>query len=88
MLRISEISLSDEAATLRLEGEMIGHNILEVRRAVEEFLTAGIRLPLDVADLLFADRDGIAFLRELAGHKVELINCSPFLNEQLKEVIN
>lgn len=88
MLRISEVSLSNEAAMLRLEGEMIGHNVLEARLAIEKFLAVGIRMTLDVAELLFADRDGIAFLRELVGHRVELINCSPFLSEQLKEVIN
>ncbi|MDX2044118.1 MAG: hypothetical protein SF097_23095 [Acidobacteriota bacterium] len=87
MLKISEISLSEEAAKLRLEGEMIGQNVLEARQALKSFLAAGIRLTLDVTDLLFADRDGIAFLQELAGLRVEFINCSPFLSEQLKEAV-
>lgn len=88
MLRISEISLSNDTATLRLEGKMIGSGVAEARRVIEDFLVAGVRLTLDVTELLFADRAGIALLNELAGRQVELVNCSPFLTEQLKEADN
>lgn len=85
MLRISEIQVSDDAAILRLEGEMSGHRVQEARRVMEEFLRANRRMTLDVTELLFADRDGIALLQELSRRQVELINCSPFLAEQLAE---
>lgn len=85
MLRISEIQVSDDAAILRLEGEMSGHRVQEARRVMEEFLRANRRMTLDVTELLFADRDGIALLRELIRRQVKLINCSPFLTEQLAE---
>lgn len=86
MLRISEVGLSDDATALRLEGEMIGAGVKEVRQVIEKLLASGFPLTLDLAELLFVDRDGIALFRELAGHQVEFINCSPFLNEQLKDV--
>ncbi len=88
MLRISEVELLDGATTLRLEGEVIGAGVEEVRQVIEKSLGKGIRLTLDLAELLFVDRDGVALFRELAGSQVQFINCSPFLNEQLKDAIN
>lgn len=88
MLRISEVGLLDDATTLRLEGEMVGARVEEVRQVIEKSLLAGLRLTLDLSELLFVDRDGVALFRELAGQQVEFINCSPFLSEQLKDAIN
>ena len=88
MLRISEVELLDDATTLRMEGEMIGAGVEEVRQLIAQSLAAGQRLTLDLAELRFVDRDGVALFRELAGHQVQFINCSPFLNEQLKDAIN
>ncbi len=88
MLRISEVELLNDAMTLRLEGEMIGAAVEEVRQLIAQSLAAGQRLTLDLAELRFVDRDGVALFKELAGHQVQFINCSPFLNEQLKDAIN
>jgi ABC-type transporter Mla MlaB component len=64
---------------------MIGPWVVEVRRCCEEFLAKGRRLALDLANVSFVDRDGIVLLQELVGRRVALVNCSPFLVEQLKE---
>jgi len=85
MLRISEIELTGEAATLRLEGRILKTMVGEVKSACEQHLSKGYRLTLDVADLSFADRDGIALLQELIQRGVALSNCSPFLIEELKQ---
>jgi len=88
MLRISERCLSNQAAALRLEGRVIGPWVLEARRSCEKFLAHGRRLTLDLAEVSFVDRDGIALLRELMGRQVTFVNCSPFLTEQLKEDVS
>lgn len=85
MVRISEIELTGEAATLRLEGRVLKALVGEVKSACEEHLSKGYRLTLDLADLSFADREGIALLQELMERGVALTNCSPFLNEELKQ---
>ncbi|HZS06551.1 MAG TPA: hypothetical protein VFD58_17070 [Blastocatellia bacterium] len=84
MLRISVDNLSDEAATLRLEGRVVGPLVEEARASSEQHLAAGCRLTLDLAEVTFADREGIALLRELMQRQVSFINCSPFMAEQLK----
>ena len=84
MLRISEVGLSNGRKTLRLEGEVIGTGVAEVGQLVEKMLAAGEALTMDLAELLFVDREGVNLFRELAQRHVEFVNCSPFLNEQLK----
>lgn len=88
MLRISEIELNGDAATLRLEGHVGRTQVGEVKNTCEEHLSKGHRLTLDLADLLFADRAGIALLQELMRRGVALINCSPFLNEELNQAVS
>lgn len=88
MLRVSEVGSTEDAATLRLEGEVIGSDVEQVRQVIEQSLAAGVHLTLDLAELLFVDREGIALFRKLAGCQVEFINSSPFLTEQLKDAIN
>ena len=85
MLRISEIELNGDAATLRLEGRAVGTLVAEVESACEQHLSKGHRLRLDLADLSFADRAAIALLQKLRRRGVALTNCSPFLNEELKQ---
>jgi ABC-type transporter Mla MlaB component len=84
MLRISEMGQPGEGMALRLEGELIGPWVIEVRKACEPFLSNGGGLTLDLADVLLVDRAGIALLKEFKRVQVGLVNCSPFLTEQLK----
>ncbi|HEY7913989.1 MAG TPA: STAS domain-containing protein [Blastocatellia bacterium] len=85
MLRISEANIPGEGTALRLEGEMIGPWVEEVRKACEPYLNGGSCLMLDLADISFIDRSGIALLKELLYSQVRLVNCSSFITEQLKE---
>jgi ABC-type transporter Mla MlaB component len=87
MLRITEIERNGDAATLRLEGRAVGALVAEVENACEWHLSKGHRLKLDLADLSFADRAAIALLQELKRRGVALTNCTPFLNEELKQAV-
>jgi anti-anti-sigma regulatory factor len=89
MLRITQVTtVSDhKAAVLRLEGQVVGRWVEELRRVCDETMGAnGHLLVLDLADVLFIDVDGIALFRELAARHVSLTNSSLFVTEQLKEV--
>jgi hypothetical protein len=56
-----------------------------VRKACEPFLNSSSSLTLDLADISFVDRSGIALFKELLNSQVRLVNCSSFITEQLKE---
>jgi ABC-type transporter Mla MlaB component len=86
MLRISEAGSSNDGIILRLEGEVIGPWISELQKVCEQTLASGHRLALDLCDVSFIDRNALSLFQELMRRRVRLINCSPFLVEQLREV--
>ena len=85
MLRISMIIESEQSVRLVLEGWLVGPWVDELRKESEQQLSEMKPLRLDLGKVLFADPRGVALLRELAGRRVEYLNCSAFLSRQLKE---
>ena len=83
MLKISE-PVANHAATLKLEGRLIGPWVDELKNACERYLTAKQSIILDFADVTFADRTGLALLRRLRARGVRWVNCSPFLEAELR----
>jgi anti-anti-sigma regulatory factor len=87
MLRIATSEPSTQPVTLTLEGRVIGPWVEELRRASERVLGEGRRLVLDLAQVSFVDRDGIALFGLLRDRGVALRHCSPFVTEQLRGVL-
>jgi ABC-type transporter Mla MlaB component len=84
VLRISRVEATDEALTLRLEGQVRGPWVEELRRLCEQWLATGSELRLDLTDVSFMDRHGVALCHCLRERKVVLLHYSPFVAEQLK----
>ena len=84
MLLISKPQTDERTVTLRLEGQITGPWVDELRRACEKLPGNGHRLTLDLTDVTFADPSGVALLVNLLGKKIDLAGCSPFLQEQMK----
>jgi anti-anti-sigma factor len=74
-----------EITTLKLEGQIRGEWVNELRRVCLEILLkpAG-QLVLDLGEVSFIDATGLELFRELSAERVSLRNCSPFTAEQLK----
>jgi ABC-type transporter Mla MlaB component len=94
MLRISKRAAADEnaATCLRLEGQVTGPWVEELRRVVTEAAgsnghTKGT-LVIDLAGVSFLDADGLALFHELATRRARFTNCSSFVAEQLRGVAN
>ena len=86
MLRISEVSLSDDAMALRLEGRLVGPRVAEFRTCCERVLASGQRLALDLDEVTFVEREALTLFDYLDKHGTTSINCSPFVGEQLKQI--
>jgi anti-anti-sigma regulatory factor len=90
MLKISDTATTEEPVFLRLEGQVRGPWVEELRRACDQILGknghVGNRLVLDLAEVSFIDADGLTLFRQLTARRVLVTNCSPFVAEQLKEV--
>ena len=76
--------MGSDSITFQIEGRVIGPWVVELRTFCERFLGKGYRLTLDLSDVSFVDREGVAALRDLVNQKTTLINCPLFLVEQLK----
>ncbi len=87
MLKISEPT-AKHATTLKLEGRLIGPWVQQLRETCEARLAGARRVRLDLTDLAYADRSGVSLLIDLRAHGAELVNCSPFLAEELKSAAN
>lgn len=85
MLRISTTETPDIPAVLKLEGQIVGAWTQELSDASEQILADGRHLTLDLLDVSLVDRSGFDLLASLSNRKVALVNCSPFLEEQLRQ---
>ena len=84
MVRISVTGSGPDAVTLLLEGQLIGEAVNELDLSCEQALANGRRLILDLAGVLFIDREGVALFHRLATRNVSIVNCSGFVTELLK----
>ncbi len=84
MLRISRVASPPGAVTLRLEGQVGGPWMEELRRLCEQCLATGSEVILDLTDVSFIDLDGVALCHHLHSRNVTFLHCSPFVAEQLK----
>lgn len=84
-MKITVVESSSEGVRLRVEGRLTGRWVEELRKTCDlHAINAGIRLILDLADVSFADAEGIKLLRELSIRWVTLFNPSSLVAEQLK----
>jgi STAS domain len=84
VLRIELLDRKDGTATLELAGRVVGPWVDELSRSCERILGVGGTLSVDLGGVSFVDRHGVEFLKALRTRAVALVNCSPFVAEQLK----
>jgi hypothetical protein len=85
MLKITVVESSSEAVRLRVEGRLTGRWIEELQRTCDmHALGEGVGLTLDLADVSFADAEGIELLKNLRNRLVTLLSPSTLVAEQLK----
>jgi len=84
MLRISVNEVVGEGVTLCLDGQVAGRWVKLLQKTCEAELKKGARVTIDLRNVSFADRDGIALLRSLTDCRVELLNALPFIAEQIR----
>ena len=83
MLRVTVIQESGRVITLRVEGDVKGRWVAELRRACEDVLSGDVRLILDLGAVSFVDLQGTALFAALRERHVDFVNASSFIAEQL-----
>jgi ABC-type transporter Mla MlaB component len=84
MLKISEIKSTNHARTLRFEGQLVGPWVDEARGTCEQLLKERQSLRVELGDVDYLDKSGAALLLDLRSRGVSLVECSVFIEQQLK----
>ncbi|HEX5220349.1 MAG TPA: STAS domain-containing protein [Verrucomicrobiae bacterium] len=87
MLKISEDRQDQQAILLRLEGRIIGPWVDELRDVCESFARNGVKITLDLEEVVFADDNAVALLTGLQSRGITLIRLTPFVEEQMKATV-
>jgi ABC-type transporter Mla MlaB component len=86
MLRISITEAAGEQViTLQLDGQVSGRWVELLHKTFEIQLKKGAQVTIDLRNVSFADRDGIALLRDLANRRVQILNALPFIADQIPQ---
>ena len=88
MLKISRTGKANHSVTLTLEGSVVGAWVNEARETCEKFLGEGRTVRLNLAEVSFVDQDGMKCLANLISKGVALVDCSLFVEEQLRSAAN
>ncbi len=83
--RVAPRRSSGPSISLKLEGRVIGPWVEELRRICEAYLAEERSLTLELAEVSYADSEGVATLNRFRAIGVKLANCSPFLDQQMKQ---
>jgi len=85
MLKISVIKSAGETVTLHLDGQVTGRWAKLLKRMCEVRLKKDIRITIDLRNVSFVDRDGVALLRNLTERQVKILDALPFIAEQISK---
>ena len=83
MLKISITEAAGESVSLQLDGQVTGKWVELLQTTCEAQMEKGARVTIDLKNVSFADRDGIALLRKLKNRRIEILNALPFMAEQI-----
>jgi len=83
MLKIVPTQKDRTATTLTLEGKLVGAWVPSLRVACTDLMVRGQQVALDMGAVSFVDGEGVALIHELHTRQVQILNCSPFVGEQL-----
>jgi anti-anti-sigma regulatory factor len=84
VLKISKIEADGQLITLELDGQVSGRWVELLQKTCETPLKDGAQVIIDLRNVSFVDRDGIALLKSLTNRGVEILNALPFIAEQVK----
>ncbi len=87
MLRITESSHNGEAVMFRLDGTLTEASCAELEALCSRYQESdGKIIQLDMAGVVFMNEESAKKLLELRSDRLNIINCSPFIETLLQSV--
>ena len=85
MVRLTVISQTEEEGVLKVEGWVSGADVEILEEEGARLLRQSERLVLDLDEVQFIDRKGIALLRRWSGERLDLRGGSLFIRGLLEQ---
>jgi ABC-type transporter Mla MlaB component len=87
VLKITITEGAGERIALQLDGQVSGRWLELLQATCEAQLKKSTQVSIDLKNVSFADRDGVALLRSLQDRHVEILNAEPFIAEQIRTAV-
>ena len=85
MLRIKRDDVNEHRVVLTLEGRIAGAWADLLERECEEIVEDGLRVELDLSEVVYIARAGLEALRRLGEAGVRVTHCSPLVAAMLAQ---
>jgi RNA polymerase sigma-70 factor, ECF subfamily len=85
MIRITVVNIPDKKTRVIVEGRITKGSSVELAGACLEHLAGGNHLMLDLSGVTFADRDGVALVRDLINRGCILEECSELVRTLVED---
>ena len=85
MVRVTKLTSTLPAVTLKVEGQIVGESAAVLDRECATLLATTDEILLDLSAVTYIDTDGLRTLRRIAAGRLIVVNCSPLIREMLRE---
>ena len=89
MFKITKTEEDDNTINLRMDGKLVEEWLSEFEKLYlkiknEEYK----RIIIDLSGVSFIDENGIDFIEKIKDERIDIINCSPFIESLLGDLVN
>ena len=88
MVKITETSGDEEVVTLRLDGKIVDAWVADLERLCLHYRDEEHKsIVLDFSGVTFVDENGVSMLQRIKDSRIEIINCSLFIEALLHNLV-
>ena len=89
MFKITKTKENDNTINLRMDGKLVEEWLSEFERLYLKIRNDDYkRIILDLSGVSFIDDNGIDFIEKIKDETIDIINCSPFIESLLGDLVN
>jgi anti-anti-sigma regulatory factor len=82
---LTEIRHAEAEVILKAQGQVVAEWVDLLEGECQKLLASDTSVLLDMADVNYADPQGVQMLRKLARGRLAIINCTPLVQELMAE---
>ena len=89
MFKITKTKEHDNSISLRMDGKLVEEWLSEFEKLYLKIKSEDYkRIIIDLSGVSFIDNNGIDFIEKIKDETIDIINCSPFIESLLGDLVN